>query len=202
MNDLGNVRECWIVEVKIGRTKLAIVLGDITDQDTDAIVNAANSNLEKGGGVCGTIHAKGGPRIFEECRLIGGCATGDAVMTSGGNLKARHVIHAVGPIWQDGQEDEPQLLASAYRRSLEVAARHGVRSVSFPSISTGIFGYPIRLAAPIALTTIIKFLENEQHTLDEVRMVVFTQDTIAYTVFVSALEQTLLKRIVGEPTPH
>src|SRR5438105_15859996 len=171
-------------EVKIGKTTLRLVTGDIADQDTDAVVTAAHWRLNKGTGTDGTIHTKGGPRIYEECRRIGGCPIGDAVITSGGNLKARHVIHAVGPVWRTGDEDEPQLLVSAYRRSLQVAAEHGLHSISLPSISTGAFGYPMRLAAPIALKTIIEFLENEQHTLEEVRMVLYNreQDT-AYALF-------------------
>jgi O-acetyl-ADP-ribose deacetylase (regulator of RNase III) len=182
------------MEVKIGKTKLALVIGDITDQDTDAVVAAANPELERGSGTNGAIHARGGPRIYEECRVIGGCAVGDAVITSGGNLKARHVIHAVGPIWRDGHEEEPKLLADAYRRSLEVAMQHRLKSISFPSISTGVYSFPLRLAAPIALETITYFLEHELHGLNEVRMVLYYKDEVAYTVFVSALEQIMLKR--------
>jgi O-acetyl-ADP-ribose deacetylase (regulator of RNase III) len=185
------------MEIKIGKTKFAVVAGDITGQDTDAIVNAANSNLAGGGGVDGAIHAKGGPIIEQECRRIGGCPTGNAVITSGGNLKARHVIHAVGPMWQDGKENEPELLTSAYRRSLEVAVENKLKSISFPSISTGAYGYPIRRAAPIALDTIIKFLEHGQHSFDEVRMVIYHQDDVAYTVFVSALEQFMRQRMTA-----
>lgn len=186
------------MEVKIGSTKLALVSCDITEQDTDAIVNAANSDLAGGAGVDGAIHAKGGPRIGRECSLIGSCAVGDAVITSGGNLKARHVIHAVGPIWRDGLEGEPELLASAYRRSLEVAIKHDLKSISFPAISTGVYGYPLRLAAPVALSTIIEFLEQQKHELNEVRMIIYHKDDVAYTVFVSALEQIMSKRI----NPH
>jgi O-acetyl-ADP-ribose deacetylase (regulator of RNase III) len=130
-----------------------------------------------------------------ECRRSGGCPIGDAVITARGNLKARHVIHAVGPVWRGGDEDEPKLLASAYRRSLQVAVKHGLHSISFPSISTGAFIYPLRLAAPIALKTIIGFLEREQHNLDEVRMVLYTrEDDTAYTVFARTLEQILSER--------
>lgn len=179
------------MEVVIGKTKLYLISGDITGQDTDAIVNAANSELERGSGVNGAIHAKGGPRIYEECRLIGGCAAGDAVITGGGNLKARYVIHAVGPIWRGGDEDEPELLANAYRRSLEIAARQRLRSISFPAISTGVYGYPLRLAAPVVLNAIIEFLKHEPHELEEVRVVLFTGDDVAYTVFVVALEQVM-----------
>ena len=184
----------YSMEVKIGKAKLSLISGDITDQNTDAIVNAANRELGTGTGVNGAIRAKGGPRIDEECQRIGGCPPGDAVITSGGDLKARYVIHAVGPIWSGGDEDEPELLARAYRRSLELAARHHLRSISFPAISTGVYGYPLRLAAPIALNTIMEFLAHEQHELEEVRMVLYTKDDVAYTVFVSALEQILSKK--------
>ena len=183
-------------ETKIGKTTLRLVTGDIAEQDTDAVVTAAHWRLNKGMGTDGTIHSKGGPRIYEECQRIGGCPIGDAVITTGGNLKARYVIHAVGPVWRGGDEHEPELLASAYRRSLEVAAEHGLRSISIPSISTGAFVYPIRLAAPIALKTIIEFLERGQHGLDEVRMVLYTrEDETAYTVFAKALEEILAKRV-------
>lgn len=180
---------------------LRLVTGDIADQDTDAVVTAAHWRLNKGNGTDGTIHTKGGPKIYEECRCIGGCPIGDAVITTGGDLKARHVIHAVGPVWRGGEEHEPELLASAYRRSLQVAAQNQLHSISIPSISTGAFIYPIRLAAPIALKTIIQFLETEQHNLDEVRMVLYTrEDDKAYTVFADALEQILLGRIAhGSP---
>lgn len=186
------------MQTKIGRTTLRLVTGDIADQDTDAVVTAAHWRLNKGMGTDGTIHTKGGPRIYEECRRIGGCPIGDAVVTTGGNLKARHVIHAVGPVWRGGDEHEPELLASAYRRSLEVATQHGLRSISFPSISTGAFVYPIRLAAPIALKTIIEYLERTSHGLDEVRMVLYTrEDDTAYAVFAHTLEQILLEKATG-----
>ena len=178
---------------------LRLVTGDIADQDTDAVVTAAHWRLNKGNGTDGTIHTKGGPKVYEECRRIGGCPIGDAVITTGGNLKARHVIHAVGPVWRGGDEHEPELLASAYRRSLQVAAQHGLHSISIPSISTGAFVYPIRLAAPIALTTIIEFLEGERHNLDEVRMVLYTrEDDKAYAIFAQALEQILSERAKHE----
>ena len=180
----------------IGKTTLRLVTGDIADQETDAVVTAAHWRLNKGTGTDGTIHTKGGPRIYEECRRIGGCPIGDAVITTGGDLRARYVIHAVGPVWRGGEEHEPELLASAYRRSLEVAARHGLSSISFPSISTGAFVYPIRRAAPIALRTIIEFLERERHDLDEVRMVLYTrEDAKAYTVFAETLERILSMRV-------
>ena len=182
-------------QTMIGKTTLRLVTGDIADPETEAVVTAAHWRLNKGTGTDGTIHTKGGPRIYEECRRIGGCPIGDAVLTTGGDLRARHVIHAVGPVWRGGGEHEPALLASAYRRSLEVAVRHGLRSISFPSISTGAFVYPIRRAAPVALRTIIDFLEREPHDLDEVRVVLYTrEDDKAYTVFAEMLEQILSAR--------
>src|SRR5437762_10972368 len=178
----------------IGKTTLRLVTGDIADQDTDAVVTAAHWRLDKGTGTDGTIHTKGGPRIYEECRKIGGCPIGDAVITTGGDLKARHVIHAVGPVWRGGDEDEPELLASAYRRSLEVAVQNHLRSISFPSISTGAFGYPLKLAAPIALRTIVEFLKKREHSLEEVRMVLYErEDDRAYPLFAAALEEILAK---------
>jgi O-acetyl-ADP-ribose deacetylase (regulator of RNase III) len=182
-------------ETKIGKTVLRLVTGDIAEQDTDAVVTAAHWKLNKGAGTDGTIHTKGGPKIYEECRKIGGCPIGDAVITTGGNLKARHVIHAVGPVWRGGDEGEPELLASAYRRSLQVAVENGLRSISIPSISTGAFGYPIRLAAPVALKAILSFLETEQHDLREVRMVLYQrEDDRAFPLFAEALEQLLALR--------
>jgi O-acetyl-ADP-ribose deacetylase (regulator of RNase III) len=183
------------MQTKIGKTTLRLVTGDIADQDTDAVVTAAHWRLNKGTGTDGTIHTKGGPRIYEECRRLGGCPIGDAVITTGGDLRARHVIHAVGPVWRGGEEHEPELLASAYRRSLEVAVQHGLRSISFPSISTGAFVYPMRLAAPIALATIIDFLEREQHGLDEVRMVLYPRENDrAYPIFAEALQRFVRSR--------
>ena len=177
---------------------LRLVTGDIAEQDTEAVVTAAHWRLNKGAGTDGTIHSKGGPRIYEECLRIGGCPIGDAVITTGGNLKAKHVIHAVGPVWRGGDEHEPELLASAYRRSLQVAAQHGLHSISIPSISTGAFIYPIRLAAPIALRTIIQFLEKEPHNLEEVRMVLYSrEDDRAFPIFADALERILSERRTG-----
>jgi O-acetyl-ADP-ribose deacetylase len=179
-------------QTKIGNTTLILITGDIAEQDTDAVVTTAHWRFNKGTGMDGTIHRQGASRLYDECRRIGGCAIGDAVLTNGGYHKAHHVIHAVGPVWCGGEEHEPELLASAYRRSLEVAVLHGARSVSFPSISTGASVYPMRLAAPIALRTIIEFLERERHSLDEVRIVLHPrEESAAYTVFARTLDELL-----------
>jgi O-acetyl-ADP-ribose deacetylase (regulator of RNase III) len=184
------------VETRIAKTTLRLVVGDIADQDTDAVVTAAHWRLNKGTGTDGTIHSKGGPEIYEECKRVGGCPIGDAVITTGGKLKARHVIHAVGPVWRGGDEHEPELLESAYRRSLQVAVENELSSISIPSISTGAFCYPIHAAAPIALRTIVKFLETEEHHLKEVRMVLYTrEDEQAYNVYATALNQILSEKL-------
>jgi len=130
---------------------IELVLGDITKQKVDAIVNAANPGLLGGGGVDGAIHSAGGPSILEECRLLGGCDPGEVKATSGGLLPARHVLHAVGPIWRGGGEREAELLASCHQRAVELAEELGCRSVAFPAISTGAYGYPVDLAAPVAI---------------------------------------------------
>jgi O-acetyl-ADP-ribose deacetylase (regulator of RNase III) len=153
--------------------RIELTQGDITEQATDAIVNAANTTLLGGGGVDGAIHRAGGPRILAECRKLGGCDTGDAKITSGGNLRARYVIHTVGPVYRDGDHGEPALLASAYRRSLEVASAHGIASIAFPSISTGAYRFPIAEAAAIALATVRDYLAGHPE-IDLVRFVLFS----------------------------
>jgi O-acetyl-ADP-ribose deacetylase (regulator of RNase III) len=158
--------------------RVELLRGDITDQDVDAIVNAANTTLLGGGGVDGAIHRAGGPAILAECRRLGGCATGDARITGGGRLRARHVIHAVGPVYRDGGRGEPALLASAYRRSLEVASEHALRSVAFPSISTGAYRYPIDAAARIALDTVGAYLRANP-AIELVRFVLFSDADLA-----------------------
>jgi O-acetyl-ADP-ribose deacetylase (regulator of RNase III) len=158
--------------------RLELVQGDITTQDTDAIVNAANTTLLGGGGVDGAIHRAGGPAVLAACRVLGGCATGDAKITTGGKLRARHVIHTVGPVYRAGGRREAALLASAYRRSLEVASAHGVRSVAFPSISTGAYRYPIREAAAIAIATVSEYLRSHPE-IELVRFVLFSAADLA-----------------------
>jgi O-acetyl-ADP-ribose deacetylase (regulator of RNase III) len=161
------------MEIKISGTTLSFIKGDIAHEETDAIVNAANSRLAGGGGVDGAIHKAGGPKIMEECRKIGGCPTGSAVITTGGNLKAKYVIHTVGPIYKDGKHNEAKLLSSAYKSSLALAVKNGIKSLAFPSISTGAYGYPINEAAEIALKTIMDFIKTHKE-LSLVRFVLFS----------------------------
>ncbi len=172
-------------KIKIGNCILELIQGDITEQDTEAIVNAANERLIPGGGVDGAIHRKGGPSILEELRSkYTHCPTGQAVITGAGNLKAKYVIHAVGPIYKDGKSGEEELLRSAYRNSLMKAVEHNINSISFPALSTGAYGYPIKTASKIALKTVIDFLkENQKPKL--VRFVLWGEESY------KAFEETL-----------
>ncbi|OGD54055.1 O-acetyl-ADP-ribose deacetylase [Candidatus Bathyarchaeota archaeon RBG_13_38_9] len=169
-----------MLEIGIDGILLRVLQGDITEQDVDVIVNAANSSLMGGGGVDGAIHRKGGQKILEECKQIRsrewpeGLSTGKVAITSGGNLKARYVIHTVGPIWHGGKSGEKELLKNAYLNSLKLAVQKELKSISFPSISTGAYGYPIYEAAKTALNTVKEFLE-QKNGLKEVNFVLFTE---------------------------
>ena len=168
-----------------GKT-IKIVQGDITKTKVDAIVNAANEGLRGGGGVDGAIHRAGGPVIMEETRKIGRCPTGQAVITGAGNLPAKYVIHTVGPVWRGGGEGEAELLESAYASSLKLAREHGVTSIAFPSISTGIYGFPIEKAAPIAIGAVLDHLKAHT-TLQEIQFVLFSKPD--YEVYQRALAE-------------
>jgi O-acetyl-ADP-ribose deacetylase len=174
------------MQLKINQSLLEIVEGDITLQDTEAIVNAANEQLRVGGGVDGAINRAGGAKIQEEAREIGYCPTGQAVITTGGNLKAKYVIHTVGPIYKNGLEGEPELLASCYRESLKLASAKGIKSLSFPSISTGIYGYPLADAAKTALGAIKTYLQDHPE-IELVRFVLFGQQ--AFEAYATALNK-------------
>jgi O-acetyl-ADP-ribose deacetylase (regulator of RNase III) len=179
--------------VKIfNQARLSIVRGDITRQTTEAIVNAANSSLMGGGGVDGAIHRAGGPTILEECRQIvsrqGRLPTGQAVMTTAGNMKARYVIHTVGPIWHGGRQGEADLLASAYRESLKLAAANSLSSIAFPSISTGAYGYPVDEASRVAIRTVVSFLSTTT-PIKEVIFVLF--DSRTFDVYTAALREII-----------
>jgi O-acetyl-ADP-ribose deacetylase (regulator of RNase III) len=176
------------METTFGSTKVQLVEGDLTRETTDAVVNAANKTLLGGGGVDGAIHRAGGPQILAECRRLGGCATGEAKLTTGGKLAAKYVIHTVGPVYRDGQHGEPALLASCHRRSLEVALQNGVKSLSFPAISTGVYGYPKDQAAEVALGAVKEFVVDHPQ-LKLVRFVLFGQAAFqAYSAALHRLE--------------
>jgi O-acetyl-ADP-ribose deacetylase (regulator of RNase III) len=178
------------MEVTVNRTKIRLLQGDITRQATDAIVNAANSGLMGGGGVDGAIHRAGGPAIMEECRRIrdeiGRLPAGKAVITTGGNLRAKYVIHTVGPVWHGGARGEAETLASAHTESLKLAVEKGLQSVSFPAISTGAYGYPMELAAKVALQSVMDFA-GKNTGIKEINFVLF--DSPTYQVFADVFKE-------------
>jgi O-acetyl-ADP-ribose deacetylase (regulator of RNase III) len=177
-----------MIAMNVEGTRITLARGDVTRQRVDAVVNAANERLARGDGVCGAIYAAGGPAIEEETDRIraerGGCPTGAAAITGAGNLPARWVVHAVGPVWRGGGEDEDRLLASCHRESLRLAAEAGARSVAFPAISTGIYGFPVERAAPIALRAAADHA-REGSALEEIRFVLFSEED--HAVFERAL---------------
>jgi O-acetyl-ADP-ribose deacetylase (regulator of RNase III) len=175
-------------QVQVGQSTLELVEGDITQQDTEAVVNAANSTLLGGGGVDGAIHRAAGPELLAECKTLGGCATGEAKLTRGYRLKARYVIHTVGPIYSEAGRRAAEQLASAYRNSLRLASKAGIKSVSFPSISTGAYGYPMPEAARIALETVTDYLMDHPN-IQLVRFVLFGR--AAYQVYEKALKELM-----------
>lgn len=172
--------------------RIEIIKGDITTLTTDAIVNAANSSLLGGGGVDGAIHRAAGPALLAECRQLNGCPAGKAKITGGYNLPAKYVIHTVGPIWRGGDSGESKLLAECYRNSLKLAAEHKIRSIAFPSVSTGVYGYPVELASAIALREIKGFMEDNS-TVDRVIVVCFDDET--YSVYQKNYREIISKKM-------
>ena len=177
------------LEVTIGNIKIKLVQGDITKETTDAVVNAANTGLRGGGGVDGAIHRAGGPAILQECieKYPHGCETGEARITTAGLMKAKFVIHTPGPIWRGGVENEESLLRNSYRNSILIASEYKVKTISFPSISTGVYGFPIEKASQIAINTVIE--ESKGTTVEEVHFVLFSDSD--YNVYETALKQLL-----------
>lgn len=182
-----------MIKVTINKSTLELVEGDITNEETDAIVNAANTGLLGGSGVDGAIHRAGGPKILEECKKLGGCPTGEARITTGGNLKARYVIHTVGPIYHGGKSREADFLANAYKSSLGLASQYKLKSVAFPSISTGAYGYPVREASAIALKTIINYMKAHSD-IELVRFVLFDQKS--YQAYEESLQKILKENTI------
>ena len=174
------------METKINQTSIVLVCGDITKETTDAIVNAANKHLAGGGGVDGAIHSAGGPAIMEECRRIGGCPTGQAVITTAGKLLAKYVVHTVGPVYHGGNKGEADLLQDAYRNSLKLARENGLQSISFPAISCGVYGYPIDEAARLAMKTCIEFA-RENTGVKLIRHILFNRQI--YDIFAAELKK-------------
>lgn len=177
------------MDIKYVKNKIKLVKGDITKIEVDAIVNAANSSLLGGGGVDGAIHKAGGREILEQCMLIrnkqGGCKVGEAVITTGGILKAKYVIHTVGPVWNGGKKREEQLLSNCYRNSLTIAVEHSLKTIGFPSISTGIYRFPKEIAAKLAVSEVLDFLQTD-NTIEEVIFVCF--DDATYDIYLKLLE--------------
>jgi len=171
-----------LLSVEVGPARLEVVIADITTLAVDAIVNAANTSLLGGGGVDGAIHRAAGRELLEECRTLGGCATGSARITRGYKLPAKHVIHAVGPVWSGGKKNEPELLASCYRTALNLAAENGLHSIAFPAISTGVFRFPADLAARIAVGTVVSEISTNVREIDRVVFCCFSQESADYHI--------------------
>jgi O-acetyl-ADP-ribose deacetylase (regulator of RNase III) len=174
----------------MSNNRIEVIEGDITRQEVDAIVNAANSSLLGGGGVDGAIHRVAGPELLAECRTLGGCATGEAKMTRGYRLPARYVIHTVGPIWRDGDSHEDELLANCYRNSLSLAEHHGLKTIAFPSISTGVYGFPMERAARIAMREVKQYLDAGS-SIEQVKLVCFGQRA-------HEIHRATLKEVLGD----
>ena len=171
-----------LLSVEVGPARLEVVVADITTLAVDAIVNAANTSLLGGGGVDGAVHRAAGRELLEECRTLGGCATGSARITRGYKLPAKHVIHAVGPVWSGGKKNEPELLASCYRTALNLAAENGLHSIAFPAISTGVFRFPADLAARIAVGTVVSEISTNVREIDRVVFCCFSQESADYHI--------------------
>jgi O-acetyl-ADP-ribose deacetylase (regulator of RNase III) len=171
-----------LVSAEAGPARLEVTVADITTLAVDAIVNAANTSLLGGGGVDGAIHRAAGPKLLAECRTLGGCATGSAKMTAGYGLPASHVMHAVGPVWNGGQHGEPELLASCYRTALALAAGHGLRSIAFPAISTGVYRFPADLAARIAVGTVVSEISADACGISRVVFCCFSKESAEHHI--------------------